>query len=104
MTIWDTAGYLVSSLVITAFCMKDIIAHRGIGEQRRVSFLRTCTRPGTGLAAARDLVAGQSLAIVAIPCARPHGGGRTADEMPPSRSQSAQVAASAAELRSLPSA
>lgn len=39
MTIWDTAGYLVSSLVITAFCMKDIMQLRIAASVSNVAFL-----------------------------------------------------------------
>ena len=39
MTIWDTAGYLASSLVITAFCMKDILRLRVAASVSNVAFL-----------------------------------------------------------------
>ena len=39
MTIWDTAGYLASSLVITAFCMKDIRQLRLAALVSNVAFL-----------------------------------------------------------------
>ena len=39
MTIWDTAGYLASSLVITAFCMKDILRLRLAATVSNVAFL-----------------------------------------------------------------
>jgi hypothetical protein len=39
MTIWDTAGYLASSLVITAFCMKDILRLRLAASVSNVAFL-----------------------------------------------------------------
>jgi len=39
MTIWDTAGYLASSLVITAFCMKDIMRLRVAATVSNVAFL-----------------------------------------------------------------
>lgn len=39
MTIWDTAGYLASSLVITAFCMKDIRQLRVAALVSNVAFL-----------------------------------------------------------------
>ena len=39
MTIWDTAGYLASSLVITAFCMKDILQLRLAASVSNVAFL-----------------------------------------------------------------
>jgi hypothetical protein len=39
MTIWDTAGYLASSLVITAFCMKDILRLRLAALVSNVAFL-----------------------------------------------------------------
>jgi hypothetical protein len=39
MTIWDTAGYLASSLVITAFCMKDILRLRSAALVSNVAFL-----------------------------------------------------------------
>ena len=39
MPIWDTAGYLASSLVITAFCMKDILQLRVAASVSNVAFL-----------------------------------------------------------------
>ena len=39
MTVWDTAGYLASSLVITAFCMKDILRLRLAASISNVAFL-----------------------------------------------------------------
>ena len=39
MNIWDTAGYLASSLVITAFCMKDILQLRVAASVSNVAFL-----------------------------------------------------------------
>ena len=39
MTIWDTAGYVASSLVITAFCMKDILRLRLAASMSKVAFL-----------------------------------------------------------------
>ena len=39
MTIWDTTGYLASSLVITAFCMKDILRLRLAASTSNVAFL-----------------------------------------------------------------
>ena len=39
MPIWDTAGYLASSLVITAFCMKDILRLRLAASVSNVAFL-----------------------------------------------------------------
>ena len=39
MTIWDTVGYLASSLVITAFCMKDILQLRVAASVSNVAFL-----------------------------------------------------------------
>jgi hypothetical protein len=39
MTMWDTAGYLASSLVITAFCMKDILRLRLAASVSNVAFL-----------------------------------------------------------------
>jgi hypothetical protein len=39
MTIWDTAGYLASSLVITAFCMKDLLRLRLAASVSNVAFL-----------------------------------------------------------------
>jgi len=39
MTIWDTAGYLASSLVLTAFCMKDIARLRVAASVSNVAFL-----------------------------------------------------------------
>jgi hypothetical protein len=39
MTIFDDAGYLASSLVITAFCMKDILRLRIAASVSNVAFL-----------------------------------------------------------------
>jgi hypothetical protein len=39
MTVWDTAGYLASSLVITAFCMRDIRQLRLAALVSNVAFL-----------------------------------------------------------------
>ena len=39
MTIWDAAGYLASSLVVTAFCMNDILRLRIVASLSNVAFL-----------------------------------------------------------------
>lgn len=39
MTIWDAAGYLASSLVVTAFCMNDIRRLRIVASLSNVAFL-----------------------------------------------------------------
>ena len=39
MRIWDATGYLASSLVIMAFCMKDIVALRVVALVSNVAFL-----------------------------------------------------------------
>jgi hypothetical protein len=39
MRLWDAAGYLASGLVITAFCMKGIIALRAVALISNVAFL-----------------------------------------------------------------
>ena len=39
MTIWDAAGYVASTLVVTAFCMKDILRLRVVASLSNVAFL-----------------------------------------------------------------
>jgi len=39
MSVWDGAGYLASSLVILAFCMKDIVLLRLVAIASNVAFL-----------------------------------------------------------------
>jgi hypothetical protein len=39
MKLWDTAGYLASTLVVMAFCMKDIVPLRVVALTSNVAFL-----------------------------------------------------------------
>jgi hypothetical protein len=39
MTLYDAAGFLASSLVVIAFCMKDIVALRFVALASNVAFL-----------------------------------------------------------------
>lgn len=39
MNIWDAVGFLASGLVITAFCMKDIVQLRIVAVASNIAFL-----------------------------------------------------------------
>ena len=40
MNAWDAVGFLASGLVITAFCMKDILHLRIVAVASNVAFMR----------------------------------------------------------------
>lgn len=67
MTLYDAAGFLASSLVVIAFCMKDIVALRFVALASNVAFLiyGVGARSSARMAAARGPAANQRVALVA---------------------------------------
>jgi hypothetical protein len=39
MSLWDAVGFLASGLVIAAFCMRDLIALRGVALASKCAFI-----------------------------------------------------------------